>query len=72
MEQFGASIPPVLNLARSASISWDSTFDGVGYEIISVGLRRSASGLERIVPRIEKVSGDGWFDHMTISPIVIG
>ena len=39
---------------------------------ISVGLRRSASGLERIVPRIEKGSGDGWFDHMTISPILSG
>ena len=39
---------------------------------ISVGLRRAASGLERIVPRIEKDNRVESFDHMTISPISIG
>ena len=39
---------------------------------ISAGLRRYDSGLERIVPRIEKGNGVGCFDQMTISPILIG
>ena len=49
------------------------TIKHIGHKTsISVGLIRAASGLERIVPRIYKGSGVGWFEQMTISPILIG